>query len=161
MVRRSTSIIIDRRTTYQIINYLKTLTKMSTKTQARSYLGKHLTNRMWLGTLNNPDTALAKEYLELWHTKAGARYVNGQLEKGAEGTVHIQFFLNFKEPVRISKLKKHCQRAHFEPVKRDNGASTYCLKEDTRVPGEGPWEFGEKPMQRNDAKDWDEIKKHA
>lgn len=30
---------------------------------------------------------------------------------------------------------------------RDNGASDYCLKEETRV--EGPWEFGLKPARRN------------
>jgi len=32
-------------------------------------------------------------------------------------------------------------------VKRDNGASDYCLKEDTRL--EGPWEFGIKPARKN------------
>lgn len=37
--------------------------------------------------------------------------------------------------------------AHFEPVKRDNGASDYCLKEETRL--EGPWEFGLKPARKN------------
>lgn len=84
------------------------------KILARSYIGKsEFKARRWLGTLNNPDVALARDYLELWHTKAGARYVNGQVEKGAEGTVHVQFFLNFKDPVRISALKKHCARAHF------------------------------------------------
>ena len=29
-------------------------------------------------------------------------------------------------------------------VYRDNGASTYCLKEDTRLIG--PWEFGKKSL---------------
>jgi len=37
--------------------------------------------------------------------------------------------------------------AHFEIVKRDNGASDYCLKEQTRL--EGPWEFGIKPARKN------------
>lgn len=32
-------------------------------------------------------------------------------------------------------------------MKRDNGASDYCLKEDTRL--EGPWEFGVKPARKN------------
>jgi Putative viral replication protein. len=61
--------------------------------------------------------------------------------------VHIQFFIIFKGQQRISALKKHCPKAHFTAVKRDNGASDYCLKEDTRV--EGPWEFGVKPARRN------------
>lgn len=52
-------------------------------------------------------------------------------------------------------MKKRCPKAHFEPVKHDNGASDYCLKEDTRL--EGPWEFGKKPIRRNNKKDWDKI----
>jgi len=74
--------------------------------------------------------------------------VNGQLEKGKEGTVHIQFFLNFAKPGKtLTALKKVDKHAHFEIVKRDNGASDYCLKEETRL--EGPWEFGIKPARKN------------
>jgi len=44
-------------------------------------------------------------------------------------------------------------------VKVDNGASAYCLKEDTRL--DGPWEFGNKPIQRNNIKDWDKVRQLA
>lgn len=81
--------------------------------------------------------------------------MNGQLEKGMDGTVHIQYFLNFEKPTRVSALKKHCSKSHFEKVLVDNGASTYCLKEDTRV--EGPWEFGTRPVKRNSKEDWEEV----
>jgi len=101
----------------------------------------------WLGTLNNPDVVHAEDYINKWKSQGGARYVNGQVEQGAEGTVHIQFYLNFENPVRLSQLKKHDNRAHFEIVKVDNGASEYCLKEETRL--EGPWEFGIKPARKN------------
>jgi len=91
----------------------------------------------WLGTLNNPDV-VPQEYLENFFTKLNATYVCGQLEKGAEGTAHIQFFINVKKPgQRISALKKICNKAHFEQVRVNNGADNYCMKEDTRV--EGPW----------------------
>jgi hypothetical protein len=54
----------------------------------------------------------------MWVTKAKAVYAVGQLEKGAEGTVHIQFFINFKKPgTTIAGLKKHCSIAHFEQVR--------------------------------------------
>ena len=43
-------------------------------------------------------------------------------------------------------MKKYCKYTHWEPVTRDNGASDYCLKEDTRI--EGPWEFGSKPLRQ-------------
>lgn len=101
----------------------------------------------WIGTLNNPEVALAEDYLSKWKSHGGARYVNGQVEKGVEGTVHIQFYLNFENPVRLAQLKKHDGKAHFERVGKDNGASSYAMKEDTRV--EGPWEFGLKPAKRN------------
>lgn len=29
------------------------------------------------------------------------------------------------------------------------------MKQDTRI--DGPWEFGIKPVQRNDKKDWDKV----
>lgn len=103
--------------------------------------------RNWLGTLNNPDTTTTEVYLKRWKDTLDCQYVNGQLEKGSEGTVHIQYFLHFASNKRLSALKKVCAKSHFEPVKYDNGASDYCLKEDTRV--EGPWEFGLKPAQLN------------
>lgn len=73
--------------------------------------------------------------------------MTGQLEKGAEGTPHVQFFLHFAKNKRIPALKKHCKQAHFEVVKVNNGADDYCNKEDTRL--EGPWSYGIKPARNN------------
>lgn len=68
----------------------------------------------WLGTLNNPDV-VPHEFLEQVYTKLKAKYVCGQLEKGEEGTVHIQYFINLPKPgQRISALKKICAKSHFE-----------------------------------------------
>lgn len=72
--------------------------------------------------------------------------MNAQLEKGESGTVHIQAYVCLKKNYRLAGLKKRDPLAHFEMVKRDNGASTYCLKEETRL--EGPLEFGTRPMAR-------------
>lgn len=38
---------------------------------------------------------------------------------------------------------------------RDNGASPYCMKEDTRI--DGPWEFGIKPVKPDSKVDWQEV----
>jgi len=111
-----------------------------------------------LGTENNPE-ADTREWLEALFKASKAKYVCGQLEKGAEGTPHIQYFINFSGQQRLSYLKKYCPRSHFEVVKVNNGAHTYCMKEDTRL--EGPYEFGEKPLQRNNKTDWEEIKQNA
>ena len=81
--------------------------------------------------------------------------MNGQLEKGEEGTLHLQFYLACKKPQRKSALIKHCKHTDYTAVKVDNGASVYCLKEDSRV--EGPWEYGIKPVQPSRKTDWEEV----
>ena len=48
--------------------------------------------RMAIGTLNNPEVN-TEEYLEAWSKKEGVVFVTGQLEKGTEGTRHIQYFV--------------------------------------------------------------------
>lgn len=48
---------------------------------------------------------------------------------------------------------------HATGVKRDNGIFDYASKEDTRV--EGPWEFGERPIRRNNKTDWDQVYEEA
>ncbi len=103
---------------------------------------------MYIGTLNNPDLTTCEAYLKAWHA-SGCVYVTGQVEKGKEnGTVHLQYFLQYKKPgVRLTALKKHCAKSHFEPIKINNGADDYCNKEDTRV--EGPWTFGVRPARLN------------
>lgn len=93
-------------------------------------------NRNWLMTLNNPNE-FCQDYLEKFYKESKAAYVVGQLEKGAEGTPHIQFFANFKKPVRPSHIKKVDNRLHIEIVRVNNGADTYCMKEETRL--EGPY----------------------
>lgn len=56
-------------------------------------------------------------------------------------------------------MKKRDPHAHFELVKKDNGASVYCLKEDTRI--EGPLEYGKRPLNPASQTDWQDIKKKA
>lgn len=102
--------------------------------------------RMWIGTYNNIEAAMCDSYLEKW-LSAGCAYVTGQLEKGKEGTPHLQFYLHFPKSVRLSALKKHDKISHFEPVKINNGADVYCNKQETRI--DGPWTFGVKPAQLN------------
>lgn len=112
----------------------------------------------WLMTLNNPDE-FHEDYLENFFQKTKAQYVCGQLEKGAEGTLHLQFFANYKDQKKAGGIKKHDSRLHIEIVKVNNGADSYCMKEETRV--DGPWEFGVKPVKRNSKTDWAEVFQNA
>lgn len=106
-----------------------------------------MSSRNWLCTYNNIDTTIAEDFLRKWKDSPKCTYATGQVEKGAEGTIHLQYFLNFSDKVRLAHLKKICPKSHFEIVKVNNGADDYCNKEDTRV--EGPWEFGLKPARLN------------
>lgn len=103
--------------------------------------------RMWLCTLNNPDVTIMEDYIKLWVTQGGAVFSTGQIEQGAQGTVHLQYFIHFKDQVRMSALKKHCKRSHFTLVKKNNGADDYCNKEETRI--DGPWSHGVRPARHN------------
>ncbi|MBA7549491.1 hypothetical protein ES705_41975 [subsurface metagenome] len=53
--------------------------------------------RMFIGTLNNPDTTTCEQYIEAWSKAGDAAFATGQLEKGAEGTVHLQYFIHMKK----------------------------------------------------------------
>lgn len=107
--------------------------------------------RTWLCTLNNPGELT----LEKVHELTKADYTVGQLERGESGTLHLQFYQNYKAPIRLAHYKKTLPSAHCEPVVVDNGAAKYCMKEDTRV--EGPWTYGTKPLQRNSKQDWEQV----
>jgi len=48
--------------------------------------------------------------------------------------------------------------ASYRKVGTDNNPD-YAIKEATRVVG--PWEAGEKPVRRNNAEDWEEVKQNA
>ena len=72
--------------------------------------------------------------LEWVYLETKADYLVGQLERGTEGTVHLQFFVHYARCVRITHITKKFPSVHCEKVKRDNGASSYCMKEATRVP---------------------------
>lgn len=76
--------------------------------------------------------------------KLQARYCVYQEELGANGTMHLQGYLEFNKVVRMSWIKDklnedtiHLEKAMGTPQQcRD-----YCTKEDTRIGG--PYEFGE------------------
>lgn len=82
----------------------------------------------WSVTINNP-TQSDEENIALARQK-GWR-VEGQLERGANGTPHYQ--LAVKTPqVRFSAVKKQFPRAHIEAARNPTALAQYVVKEDTR-----------------------------
>lgn len=93
--------------------------------------------KYWCFTENNP------ERVKLEMPKDGT-YLVWQLEKGANGTPHLQGYVEFASKKRSSWVHKHfLPRGAFFVRKKQLAAEAraYCMKEQTRV--EGPWELGE------------------
>ncbi len=89
------------------------------------------------------------DWLEAIYKTSKATYTVGQLEKGKEGTIHVQYFMVFPQNAkkRITQLKKFCKHTSWKPIGIDNGVGDYCQKDETRI--EGPFEYGEKPLHQN------------
>lgn len=71
------------------------------------------------------------------------KYCVCQLEKGEQGTLHLQGYVELHDAKTLKWLKLNFSwDAHFEPRKGTaQQARDYCRKDDTRQ--SGPWEFGE------------------
>jgi len=73
----------------------------------------------------------------------GVRYIICQAEQGANGTPHLQGYVQLTRSQELSWVKnKLSKTAHWEIMRAHNtdDARDYCLKEDTRIGG--PWELG-------------------
>lgn len=118
--------------------------------------------RNWLVTKHFKDGFQedTRTWIESFFRRSKAVYMVGQLEQGLkEEKLHIQAYANFKDAKNLGGLKKVDDDANFKVVVRDNGAGDYCMKEFTRV--EGPYEFGVKPVRRNNKNDWEEVLQKA
>lgn len=88
------------------------------------------TNRAntWSVTINNPIPA-DEESIAMARQKGWK--VEGQLEKGENGTPHYQLMLKTPQ-VRFSAIKKQFPRAHIEQARNPQALSLYVKKEETR-----------------------------
>lgn len=113
--------------------------------------GKTTKKRCYMLTINNPTSA---DVINLWNHDC--KYLVFQLEKGIQGTQHIQACIYYENP--RAWPKKAFPNAHIEPAKMAVNAIAYCKKEDTRMkegiladgatftaPEAGFWEKGEQP----------------
>jgi len=83
---------------------------------------------VWSVTINNP-TAADEEEIALARQKGWQ--VDGQLEKGTEGTPHYQLIVRTGQ-VRFSAVKKQFTRAHIEVCRNPAALQQYVHKQDTR-----------------------------
>lgn len=88
-------------------------------------------------------------------------YLVYQEEVGENGTHHYQGYVELKRQLRLNQVKTLLGSDTIHIARRrgtSEQASEYCKKEDTRVPGTQPYEFGvmkaTAPGKRNDLKDF-------
>lgn len=97
-------------------------------------------NRWFLCTWNNPDPA----YLEILKA-TGAKYGRGQLEKGSQGTVHVQFVLFFSDNLSHRKVKNILPKEiHFKgkPGSAKKDICNYVWKDDETTIPDTRFEWG-------------------
>jgi len=82
----------------------------------------------WSVTINNP-TPTDVEQIALARQKGWT--VEGQMEKGSEGTWHYQLLVKTPQ-TRFSTMKKQFPRAHIEVARNVAALAQYVTKEDTR-----------------------------
>lgn len=93
-------------------------------------------------TINNPDKNLELE------NNACVRGCIWQEERGENGTVHYQGYIEFTKKMSFKAIKEVIgERAHVEERKGTREqAINYCRKEDTRV--DGPWIYGDMEIDK-------------
>lgn len=107
----------------------------------------------WMGTISTESE---------WEPSLpeGVAYLRGQLERGDGGFEHHQIFFILQRKGSLRAVRRLWDPiiGHWE-LTRSRAAEQYVWKDDTRI-GE-PYEFGSRPLNRNDATDWDAIRNLA
>jgi len=84
----------------------------------------------WSVTINNP---IERDEKNVAKARQARWTVEGQKEVGEEGTIHYQLYVDTKQQVRFSAVKKAFPRAHIEVAKNPQALRAYVHKEETRV----------------------------
>jgi len=81
-------------------------------------------------TINNPTE---RDEENISKARQARWTVEGQKEVGEEGTIHYQLYVDTKQQVRFSAVKKAFPRAHIEVALKPEALRNYVHKEETRV----------------------------
>lgn len=87
----------------------------------------------WSITINNPTEDDMVAWSALATNYTWVKGVKGQLEKGEEGTPHIQGMVMTGYGRFFNKLKQALPRAHIEVAENKFALANYVEKEDTRI----------------------------
>jgi len=93
-----------------------------------------LRSACWSITINNP----TPEELLFERVKANGWKIEGQMEKGKEGTEHYQGMLTTPQKPAFSTVKTVLPRAHIEKARQKELLAKYVHKDDTRIANVDP-----------------------
>jgi len=91
--------------------------------------------RDWCFTINNPEESDIASTFGLWENEL-CTYIVYQYERGEEGTLHMQGFVQMKAKTRLLRMSRLLARAHIEARFKKSTpqqAADYCKKEEGRV----------------------------
>ena len=113
------------------------------------------TSRTWSLTINNPSdhliTAITNGRIvtnrgERTYSECNIKFICGQLERGEEGTPHLQIYAIFERSQSLTRVTNLFPRCHAEISRAGHAANIeYCTKEDTREAGSVPFFHGIRP----------------
>jgi hypothetical protein len=78
-----------------------------------------------------------------------------QIEKGKDGTIHLQGWLYHENNVFVANIKKIFPRAHIEVCKSNRAVELYSQKTETRL--RGPYWSGDEPVGQGHRSDLDQA----
>nr|WAE43116.1 MAG: replication associated protein [Cressdnaviricota sp.] len=109
----------------------------------------------WLLTVPVTNTAFAS-MCSTGTLGSGIVWLRGQEEEGGTtGYRHYQAVAAFNKKVSLASITRLFGTGLHAELSTSPAANDYVWKEDTRVGT--PFEYGKKPIQRNNPKDWDSI----
>ena len=115
--------------------------------------------RNWCFTINNFTEEDEKDVIFMIETLARAGIA--EHEVGDQGTLHIQGYVQFPNPIRFNTIKELIKRAHIEPAKgswKEN--FLYCSKDNTVIVIKGH-QLSEISLEERERKrlktNWDEV----
>lgn len=104
---------------------------MNNGTNGTKALGNTITNaksRKWVFTLNNHSVE-EHEYIKYTMEQKNSSFVIGE-EIGESGTPHLQGYVEFKNPISFSSMKKINNRLHIEKARGSRKKNIeYCSKD--------------------------------
>jgi hypothetical protein len=86
--------------------------------------------KRWCLTLNNYSDDEYSSLIDFFSSNSSNKWIVGKERGEKKDTPHLQMYINFKDKIRFTALKKINERLHIEPSRGDELSNVkYCSKE--------------------------------